>query len=97
MGQDMIDLEEAEKRVSAHAKDRIKEKEIKDIDIESSELDQTGEIPVYKIQGFAIIKKSGKLGRGQRTMKKPFRAQINAVTGKLISFVEEKLITIEEE
>jgi|GEM_PF-2402512 len=97
MGQDMIDLEEAEKRVSAHAKERIKEKEIKDIDIESSELDQTGEIPVYKIQGFAvIIAKSGRLGP-KKTMKKPFRAQINAVTGKLISFVEEKLITIEEE
>lgn len=86
MGQDIIDLEEAEKHVSIHARQRIKEGEIKDIDIESSELDQTGEMPVYKIQGFAIIK-LGKLPK--KTIKKPFRAQIHAVSGKLISFVEE--------
>ena len=90
MGQEFIDLEEAEKHVSVHARKRIKEGEIKDIDIESSELDQTGEMPVYKIQGFAVVMtKSGKLLSKGPTIKKPFRAQVHAVSGKLISFVEE--------
>ena len=88
--EELISLEEAERIAREHAKKRIKEGEIKDVDIESTELEETGEgTSIYMVKGHAtyVVKKGGIFSK-EETAKKYFKAQIHAFQGKIISFTE---------
>jgi len=90
MEQDFVSMEEAERLAIEQAKKRIKEGEIKDIDIESTEIENMDDsTKVYVVKGHAIywVKKGGIFSK-QETAKKFFKAKIHAYQGKLISFSE---------
>ena len=84
IGEEIIDMEEAEAKVVEVAKRRVKEGEVIDVDIESTKLVETNRgMLIYEIDGYATYT----VGRGVNG-KKVFKAQVHATTGKVIGFQE---------
>lgn len=83
-----MELEDAEQIIEDYAKKRIKEGEVKTVNVESSKLigrGRKGKYPVWRMRGHATYKKKGILGG---TGKMEFKAQINARNGKVLEFEE---------
>ena len=85
MSEEIVDMEEAEEKVKEVAKKRVKEGEVTDVDIESTELIETNKgMLIYQIDGYALYI----VGRRGVNGKKLFKAQVHATSGKVIGFQE---------
>ena len=83
---ELVDMEKAEAAVK---KEVEKKGEVTAIDIESTELTVVGNIPVYEIKGFASVTFRRGYSRELRG-EKHFKAQVNAESGKMVGFKEER-------
>ena len=77
--EELVEIEKAEDVAKEEVKKRFGVK-VTDVDIKSTELTFVSDIPVYEIKGFASI--SG----GEWY----FKAQVNADSGKVVGFKDER-------
>ena len=79
----LVDMEKAEVVAKEEVKKRVTEGEVRgDVNIESTKFTAVGNIPVYEIKCSApVISHTG---------KKHFKAQVNAESGKVVGFKEDR-------
>jgi len=77
--EELVEMEKAEDAVKEEVKKRFEVK-VTDVVIESTELTVAGNIPVYEIKGFASLS-------GEEWY---FKAQVNAESGKVVGFKDER-------
>ena len=85
---ELVDMEKAEDAVKEKVAKRVKG-EVTGVDIESTELTVVGNIPVYEIKGFASVT-SRRSYSMESIGKKHFNAQVNAESGKVVGFKDER-------